>query len=272
MPEGGTITLSWEPPIRTGGAMITDYRIETSTDGETWTELVDSVTGTTYTHTGLTGVTTYYYRVAARSSFGLRFWSATATTTTGLLAPGAPRSPTAAAAGTAINLSWDAPASDGGATISGYRIETSTDGDTWTELVNSVSGTMHTHSGLTDGIRYSYRVAARNSEGLGPWSETVTAVTRVLAPAAPLNLAAAASGTAMNLSWDVPSSDGGGDITGYRIETSSDGDDWTELVSSVAGTTYADTGLDRRNDPLLQGCRPQLRGARHALRCGLSDR
>ena len=128
VPEGGTITLSWEPPIRTGGAMITGYRIETSTDGETWTELVDSVTGTTYTHTGLTGVTTYYYRVAARSSFGLRFWSATATTTTGLLAPGAPRSPTAAAAGTAINLSWDAPASDGGATISGYRIETSNDG------------------------------------------------------------------------------------------------------------------------------------------------
>ena len=106
VPEGGTITLSWVPPIRTGGAMITDYRIETSTDGETWTELVDSVTGTTYTHTGLTGVTTYYYRVAARSSFGLKFWSATATAATGVLAPGAPQSLAAAAAGTAITLSW----------------------------------------------------------------------------------------------------------------------------------------------------------------------
>ena len=243
VPEGGSVTLSWEPPIRTGGAEISGYRIETSTDGETWTELVDSVTGTTYTHTGLTGVTTYSYRVAARNSFGLRFWSATATAATGVLAPGAPQSLAAAAAGTAITLSWSSPASDGGATISGYRIETSTDGDTWTELENSVSGTTHTHSGLTDGLRYSYRVAARNSEGLGPWSETVTAVTRVLAPGVPLSLAAAAAGTAINLSWDAPASDGGGEVTSYRIETSPDGDDWSELVSSVAGTTYADTGL-----------------------------
>ena len=222
---------------------ITSYRIETSTDGDDWSELVSSVAGTTHAHTGLTIGTTHYYRVATRNSEGLGSWSETVTAVTRVLAPGAPLNLAAAAAGTAINLSWDAPASDGGATITSYRIETSSDGDDWTELVPSVAGTTYADTGLTVGTTHYYRVAARNSAGLGTASAAVSQTARVVAPGAPQNLAAVSHGTTINLSWDAPASDGGAEVTSYRIETSTDGDDWSELVSSVTGTKYADTGL-----------------------------
>ena len=240
---GTAINLSWDAPASDGGAEITGYRIETSTDGEDWSELVSSVTGTTYADSGLTIGTTYYYRIAARNSAGLGTPSAAVSQTARVVAPGAPQNLAATAAGTSINLSWDAPASDGGAEVTSYRIETSTDGDYWSELVSSVAGTTYADTGLTIGTTYYYRVAARNSAGLGTASAAVSQTAQVVAPGAPLQLAAAAHGTTMNLSWDVPEDDGGADVTSYLIETSTDGDNWTELVSSVSGTTYADTGL-----------------------------
>ena len=68
-----------------------------------------------------------------------------------------------------LDLTWDAPDSDGGATITGYKVQ-------WKEAANSwdtpadvskatVSGSSHTVSGLTDGTEYTFRVLAVNSVG-----------------------------------------------------------------------------------------------------------
>jgi|APSaa5957512535_1039671.scaffolds.fasta_scaffold00879_30 hypothetical protein len=60
------IDLSWSAGS-TNGAAITGYKIQRSTDGSSWSNVVADTgsTGTTYTNTGLTGSTTYHYRVAA---------------------------------------------------------------------------------------------------------------------------------------------------------------------------------------------------------------
>ena len=67
------------------------------------------------------------------------------------------------------------------------------------------------------------------------------------APGAPTGLMATASGTGtINLEWTAPTNNGGSEITGYRIEVSSDGGStWTDLVANTASTatTYAHTGL-----------------------------
>ena len=236
----GTITLSWGPPGRNGGAPVTGYRIDVSTDQETWTEVASSVSGTTYPPTGLTDGIRYTYRVAAINSFGLGRWSDTVTAITRVVAPGAPANLTAYSYGTSIEVRWQAPASDGGATISGYRIEASTDEATWTELASSVTDRSYLHEGVTTETIYYYRVSARNSEGLGG-----TATARaVLGPSAPLNLAATADGITINVSWARPKFDGNDPNVTYLVETSTDEETWESLEASTTALSYAHTGLD----------------------------
>ena len=95
--------------------------------------------------------------------------------------PGAPTSLSAAPNGTTgIDLSWTAPADDGGRVISGYKIEVSTDvGATWTVLVANTGSTdtTYAHSGLTAGSTRHYRVSAINTIGASAASNTANAYT-----------------------------------------------------------------------------------------------
>ena len=101
-------------------------------------------------------------------------------------APGAPTGLTATADGTTeIDLSWTAPSSDGGAAISGYRIEVSTDaGTTWSNLVADTGSTATTYSqaGFSAGDTRYYRVSAINSAGTGAASNVASASTRPEVP------------------------------------------------------------------------------------------
>ena len=96
-------------------------------------------------------------------------------------APGAPTGLTATADGeTGIDLSWTAPAADGGADITGYRVEVSEDGGSnWTDLVadTNSTGTSYSHTGLSAGATRHYRVSAINSAGTGLPSDVVGATT-----------------------------------------------------------------------------------------------
>ena len=70
--QGGPrrIDLSWSG--KTGGSDITGYRVEVSIDGTdgSWTDLVESTTETTYSHTGLSATARRYYRVSATNVIG----------------------------------------------------------------------------------------------------------------------------------------------------------------------------------------------------------
>ena len=75
---------------------------------------------------------------------------------------------------------------------------------------------------------------------------TITGKVNQTAPGAPTDLSATARGsTKINLSWTAPD---GSDITGYKIESSSDaGSNWTDLVADTGNTNtaYQHTGLSR---------------------------
>ena len=94
--------------------------------------------------------------------------------------PGTPTGLTATAnEQTQIDLSWRAPSVDGGADITGYKIEVSNTGSDWSDLVadtNSTS-TRYSHTGLTAGSTRHYRVSAINSAGTGPASNSDWATT-----------------------------------------------------------------------------------------------
>ncbi len=252
-----TINLSWTAPTNTGGAAITGYRVEVSPTGtgDTWTNLVlnTNSTATTYAHTGLTAGTTRHYRVRAINSVDPGAASNVVSATTSLpaaTAPGVPTGLTATASGpTTINLSWTAPSNNGGASITGYRVDISPNGtDNWNNLVANTqsTATTYTHSGLDANTTRHYRVRAINSVGPGPASTAANATTgAATAPGAPTSLTATADGqTTINLRWAAPTNTGGTAITGYQIEVSPNGtDNWTNLVANTAATTYAHTGL-----------------------------
>lgn len=77
-----TQPLSWTAPSD-GGASISDYLIQYSTDNSTWTTFADGTSTTTSaTVTGLTASTLHYYRVAAVNAVGTGSYSASSSGST----------------------------------------------------------------------------------------------------------------------------------------------------------------------------------------------
>ncbi len=92
--------------------------------------------------------------------------------------PTAPTGLVATAANAQVGLSWSAPGSNGGETITDYIVEYSPDsGVTYHRFFDGVgTGTTATVTGLTNGTSYLFRVSAVvNISGQGPVSATATA-------------------------------------------------------------------------------------------------
>src|SRR5437773_931976 len=164
------ISLRWTAPADNGGSAVTGYQIERSTNGgNTWSTLVNTCgTSTSCSDTGLPHATTITYRVSAIHSIGTSSVSGTVSATTLIATPSPPTGLTATAASSSqVSLTWTAPTDNGGSAITGYTIERSTDGSTWTTLVANTANTAATYSdtGLTRATAYSYKVSAINSAG-----------------------------------------------------------------------------------------------------------
>ncbi|MYC98788.1 MAG: hypothetical protein F4X13_05910 [Gammaproteobacteria bacterium] len=247
------IDLSWNAPRYTGGVSIIGYRIETSDDGgATWTILRRNTnsTTTTFSDVNLQPATTRHYRVAARNLAGDGVWSNTARATTDATVPGVPRRLSAEAAGTSqITLSWQAPSDNGGARITGYRIEVSADGGgSWEDLVGNTrtTATVYPHTGLAPASTRHYRVSAINRVGVGDASRVAGSTTDATVPDAPTGLTANdVTPTQIDLFWLAPAYNGGARITGYRIEVSEDAAVWADLVTNTESTVtaFSHTGL-----------------------------
>ena len=191
---GADITLTWTAPANRAGAATTDYIIhyKVSPSGAWDTFTATASTSTSRVVSGLSSATAYLFKVAAKNSVGIGAFSSDFGPVTTGSTPTVPETPTAVSAGsptaTSLNISWTAPANNGGATILDYKIEKSTDGTTWTSAATGASSG-HTVSGLSASTSYYFRVAARNSVGYGPFSDSSTAVSTSANAPAPSNLA-----------------------------------------------------------------------------------
>ena len=249
------IRLQWGPPLFSGSAAVTAYRIDVSANGGlSWRVLVANTGSpvTAYVQPGLDPGSTRHYRVAAINRIGTGSFSAVAHATTAAVVPGPPRNLKATAAGhSRIDLEWDPPTHDGGARIIGYRIEVSASGRAgpWRRLVD-VSGanaTSYPHTALPPRTTRHYRVIAVNGAGRGPASSVDWARTDPDFPGAPTGLRATPDGPSrIDLAWAAPIYTGGVPIIGYRIEVSEDARaSWRDLVARTrtGSTTHTHTGL-----------------------------
>jgi Fibronectin type III domain len=162
---------SWTAPLSNGGSALTDYVVQRSPNGTTWTTLSDGVsTATAYTAIGLANGTRYYFRVYARTARGTSP-SSNIVNAIPRTVPSAPRSPVAAPTNLSgqIRLTWVAPASTGGSALTDYIIQRSPNGTTWTTLSDGIStATGYTATGLANGTRYYFRVFAKERSRHGP--------------------------------------------------------------------------------------------------------
>ena len=243
--SGTSNILTWTAPADTGTAAITSYTVERSGDNSSWTVLGQSGS-TTFIHTNVTPGEQIYYRVIAVNTAGTSPPSASASVTSAAQRPSAPRDLVASASGTDVDLSWSAPSNDGGAPITGYRVEFAISGS-WQVLVQNTTSRSYRHTDQIPGTRLRYQVYAINRVGTSVGSNEAETVIDATVPSAPIGVSALSRDhRTIGIEWSDPVSSGGSAITGYQIEVSTDGAIWRVLSSSIAPSTrsYAHVDLD----------------------------
>jgi len=170
-PGDQSVALSWSAPASDGGSAVTDYDVYR--DGSLLTTV--PATTTSLTDTGLTNGQAYSYEVTAINSVGEGPAAGPVSATPAVVsAPSAPQDLSAVTArGRGVELSWTAPASDGGSSVTGYNVYR--DGSLLASLgvVTSYKDT-HTNRGQT----YEYTVTAVNAVGEGAAAGPVSATAK----------------------------------------------------------------------------------------------
>jgi type II secretory pathway pseudopilin PulG/sugar lactone lactonase YvrE len=166
-------------------------------------------------------------------------------TTITILVPGVPNLTSVVSGNGQATLNWTAPSSDGGSSITNYEIYRSTSSGSETFLAEVGNVLTYTNTSLTNGTTYYYKVAAKNSVGIGSQSNEMSVVLAPIAPSAPQSLSATNGNQQVTLNWLVPTDNGGSAVTNYEIyrSTSSGGEGSTPIAEVGNVLTYTNTGL-----------------------------
>ena len=220
------------------------YQISKSTDGLNWGSPVATVAGTatSYTATGLTDGTTYYWRVDALSEGRPPVLGSTSSLVNTTLA--APTSLTLTAPTTnGMTLNWV----DNSSSETGYEIYNSLDGITYTKVATTAPNIITYDASvlnLNPGVTYYWKVDAINS--FGPSAPVLASLaTLLIAPTWPANPITGITGTGLTLNWV----DNSANETGFNIYGSTDNVNFsttTPIVTTAAAanaTSAVITGL-----------------------------
>ena len=235
--------LYWSSPVSTGGSSVIGYFVEHSTDGgQTWTRsAMVPVSRRNLSLTGLQGGQVQQFRVLAVNAIGVGAPSLALTATP--LAPtvaSEPRSLSGFVSGTTGYLYWSSPRSTGGAVVTGYNVEVSTDGGaSWARSVTTTSRFVRV-SNLVGGSRYLFRVKAVNSVGESASSNQVALQPRVAGtPNPPSRVTATVNGSSVVVSW-TPVNSSFAPVTDYVVEYSVNySNNWSAWSDGVSTATTA---------------------------------
>ena len=220
----GSATISFTDPSSNGGANISNYKY--STNGSDYIALNPAKATSPITIPGLTNGTTYSITLKAVNSAG-DSTASTAVSVTPFTTPGAPTSLSAVAGNGSAAISFTAPSSNGGSSITNYKY--STDGSTYSDLNPSDATSPITIPGLANGTTYSITLKAVNAAGDSVASASVSVTPDGNAPTA--SVTAATILATQNAS--VQSSEAG---TAYLVNE-------TVTVTSLASITGAADNL-----------------------------
>jgi Zn-dependent metalloprotease len=214
------------------------FKVERSLDGLSFTQIASvGANVTTYANTSLATGTSYYFRVRSYAGSNYSEYSNVAQVVT-LAPPTAPSGLTVTPVSSSrINLAW----ADDSTYEQGFKVERSTDGVSFTQIASpGANTTSYANTSLTSGVTYHYRVRAYDGPNYSGYSSTASATT-LAPPSPPANLTATAvSSSRINLAWVNNSTY----QQGIRVERSTDGVNFTQIVSLGANaTSYASNSL-----------------------------
>jgi len=224
-----SLQVEWRPPMDDGGEPVLGYAIEMSEGGSSWKKVgYTSCRDTRFTIAGLTEGATYFFRVSAENAQGFSkpLQSDCVVPTKPIMTPSPP---SALRYGTvrhdSVALEWEAPAYDGGASLTGYLIEKRNARSNRWSYVSKVQPSISSYSvpGLLKGQQYMFRIRPTNRIGLGDAiqsEEPITIMSPFKPPSAPRGpvLVSRLSEDMAEIQWSPPDSSGGTPITGYIIE------------------------------------------------------
>ena len=222
-PGNGLVNLSWTAPVPNGGPAVDDHVVQYRPANQrvvSWTTMpsASKSAATAVTVAGLANGRAYLFRVAAVNAGGTGPFSAPSAAVTPRTVPGTPSAPAGVGGNGRATLTWRAPTTSGGAPITGYVVQHSTDLETWTSVPGRFPVSSATVTGLVNGLAYTFRVAAVNAAGTGAFAVSLPSSVRPKgAPGVPNGFVASPASGLAELSWTPPDSDGGSPITGYRI-------------------------------------------------------
>jgi regulation of enolase protein 1 (concanavalin A-like superfamily) len=246
VPQGGTYTFDARVAYTAPGSR---FHVEIDGANVTGSLLIPNTGGSQKWATmGKVGINlsagTHVMRIVIETNGGNFNWFCW--TPENLPTPVPPPAPSGLAASAAsssqIDLSWTDVAGE-----SGYRIERSLDGITFTVIGTTVTNvTTFSDTTVAPSTQYTYRIIALGTETTGNSAPSATATETTPAaptvPAAPTNLAATPAGPSeIDLTW----TDNASNETGFVIERSPDGvGNWSQIATpGQDATSYSDTSL-----------------------------
>jgi fibronectin type 3 domain-containing protein len=230
-----SIKLTWDAVLGVAG-----YSIYRSTSPDSDFAYLKDVTTNSFTDTGLTTGTRYYYQIKYFHMSGTtKVFGDVSETVNAKPIPGKPTGLKADSTGyncDSIKLTWKAVP---GAT--GYLIYRSTSPDSGFTYIKGVQGTRYTNTGLAAGTRYYYKIKSYNLVGTNKVLSSASAtVNAAPIPGKPTGFRATIeSATEIMLSWDtIPG------VTGYSLYWSPSKDIGFRILTASDETSYLYSGCE----------------------------
>jgi fibronectin type 3 domain-containing protein len=215
-----SVTISWKSVNS-----ATSYELSRSSSYSGTYTVIYTGSATSYTNTGLTAGTIYYYQVRAYNGT----YSNYSTVRDALTSPATPSLSLTTNGPNSITASWGSVAS-----ASSYELSRSTSSAGSYTVIYTGSATSYTDTGINSGTTYHYRVRAYN----GTYSNYSTVRNALTSPAAP-SLSLTVNGTnSITANWGSVSS-----ATSYELSRSTSSSGTYNVICTGSETSFTDSGL-----------------------------